>query len=190
MNEDIGLAGGSGSGGVRLDQFSAGVYFWTLAALARRPSRFFAEMPDETGWRVPLGVLIVSSLFYAAMGSTLVPENGWLMAGIFFINALGMVVLNALAGFGLAVGLLRLDVRFARIFAVYALVNGAVLLISWTPSFIWFTEPLKWALLGIGLVRACRMGRFQAVLLIGLSLGVVYLFFRGLVLVLPPGGFG
>ncbi len=161
-------------------QFSIGFYFQSLAKVLGEPGAFFRELQD-TGFKQPLGFLLVSSVFFA--GARLLTRQfvqPLLSGGILFINAIGMVLIAA----GLAYILMTLffgkKVTFSRLFAVYAYASGVTLLASWIPLFIWLTEPWKWVLIGMGLTKSCGFRWNQTLGVIGGSIGIMVLFFKSL----------
>ena len=105
------------------------------------------------------------------------PPNPVMMGGIFFINAVGMTVVAAGVGYLVMTVIMGTKVTFGRFFSIYALASGVTLLASWIPFFIWLTEPWKWWLIGTGLVKKCGFKLPQVLIIIGLSVGVMFLFF-------------
>ncbi len=67
---------------------------------------------------------------------------------------------------------------FERLFAIYAYAAGVTLLVSWIPFSNWLTEPWKWALIGLGMVKGGGLTWRQTVLILGLSLVLLILLFR------------
>ncbi|MBC2717850.1 MAG: hypothetical protein HF978_21310 [Desulfobacteraceae bacterium] len=161
-------------------QFSVGFYFQALAKVLGSPGTFFKELQD-TGFKQPFGFLMVSSAFFA--GASLLTRQfarPLLTGGIFFINAMGMPFIAAGLGYMLMTMFFGRKATFSRLFAVYAFAAGVTLLASWIPLFIWLTEPWKWMLIGMGLTQTCGFQWPQAVVVIGVSIGVMVLFFRSL----------
>jgi len=104
-------------------------------------------------------------------------DKPWFMAAILFLNALGMTFITAGVGF-MVMGMIRgRRVPFRRIFAVCAYSSGVTMLASWIPLFVWITEPWKWTLISIGMVRACGLSWKQTILVMGISVLVIVLFF-------------
>jgi hypothetical protein len=64
------------------------------------------------------------------------------------------------------------------LFSIYALCSGVTLLVAWIPYFVIFTEPWKWYLIGTGLTKSCGMKLKEALLILAISFGIWYLFFR------------
>ena len=69
-------------------------------------------------------------------------------------------------------------IPFERLFAIYAFASGVTLLVSWIPFSTWLTEPWKWVMIGLGMVRAGGLRWRQTVLVVGIS--VVLLLFQAL----------
>lgn len=162
-------------------KFTLRFYFRTLTRMLKEPGRFFGELPWGVGMKQSMGFLSVSSLFFA--GASLVsntPVNPLFMGGIFFINAMGMVFIAAGLGYMVINMTMRKRVTFGRFFTVYALSSGVTLLASWMPFFIWLTEPWKWWLIGTGMVKCCGFRPGHAVLVIGVSICIMFLFFWSL----------
>lgn len=163
------------------DNFTIGFYFGALTQLLSEPRRFFSELPQEVKLKQSLGFLVVSGLFFAgaSLAGTMYP-NPLLMGGIFFINAVGMAFITA--GFGYMVMTMSIKdrVSFSRLFSIYAFSSGVTLLASWVPFFLVLTEPWKWWLIGTGMVKHCGFRVKQALLVIGVSVAVLVLFFWSL----------
>ena len=161
--------------------FTLKFYFLALTKLLGEPLKFFSEIPQDMGSRRPLGFLCVSSLIFA--GGSLMstqPPNPMVMGGIFFINAVGMAVIAAGVGYMVMTVIVGRKVTFGRFFSIYALASGVTLLASWIPFFIWLTEPWKWWLIGTGMVKNCGFKVPQVLVIIGVSVGVMFLFFYSL----------
>lgn len=162
----------------KLKKFSIRLYFKILIRLILNPRNFFAELQQETGFRQSLYFLCISGLFFTG-ASLLIKRNYNLvgMGGILFVNAIGMVFIAAGIGYIVMTMILGKRMKFNTIFNIYAFSSGVALLISWVPSFSWFTEICRWWLIGIGLVTCCGFKLIQALLVIGLSIGIIILFF-------------
>ncbi len=153
-------------------------YFQTLTKMLGEPGRFFQGLPPESGFGPMFGFLLVSSLFFSGAGLVItMPSNPFLWGGIFLVNALGMTFIGAGLGYMTMTLFFGRKVRFTRLFSVYALASGVTLIASWLPFFVWLTEPWKWWLVGTGLVKACGFNLGQTLLIIGVSIGIMVLFF-------------
>lgn len=161
-------------------RFTFGFYFQALTRMLSSPSRFFSELPDETGFRQPLGCLIISSLFFAGAGLTTISENQILMGGILWVNAVAMPFVTAGITFMVMTMSMGKRVNFPKLFSVYAYATSVTLLASWIPLFVWLTEPWKWILIVIGLVKGCGFRWMQAILVVVVSIFIVMLFFWSL----------
>jgi len=53
-------------------------------------------------------------------------------------------------------------------------------LASWIPLFVWLTEPWKWMLIIIGLVKGCGFRWVEAILVVAVSIFIVILLFWSL----------
>ena len=162
------------------NRFTFGFYFQTLTKMLSSPSRFFGELPGETGFRQPLGFLIISSLFFAGASLTTISENQILTGGILLVNAVVMPFVTAGISFMVITMSMGKRVTFARLFSVYAYATGVTLLASWIPLFVWLTEPWKWMLIIIGLVKGCGFRWIQAILVVAVSVFIMVLFFWSL----------
>lgn len=171
-------------------KFTFAFYFQALTRMLSSPRLFFGELPDGPGFRQPFGFLFVSSLFFAGASLTSIMENHIVMGGIFLVNAIAMPFITAGISFIVMTMTIGKRVTFARLFSVYAFASGVTLLASWIPLFVWFTEPWKWLLVAVGMVKGCGLRWIHAVMVIGLtvfvlvllfwSLGPVVLYLRGL----------
>jgi len=162
------------------EKFTIGTYFQTLTRLLASPRAFFNEMPAEGGWRQPLCFLFLSSLFFTGASLTVMREHTLFMAGVLFVNAMGMTFISAGAAFVVITMTLGKRASFGGLFAVFAYSAGVTMLASWIPSFVWLTEPWKWTLVALGLVKGCRLKWFQAILMVALSIFLLILFFWSL----------
>jgi len=162
------------------ERFTIGTYFQTLTRLLASPRAFFSEMPAEGGWRHPLCFLFLSSLFFTGASLTVMREHTLLMAGVLFVNAMGMSLISTGAAFVVMTMTLGKRASLGGLFAVFAYAAGVTMLASWIPFFVRLTEPWKWALVVLGLVKGCRLEWFQAILIAAFSIVVLILFFWSL----------
>lgn len=159
-------------------RFTFGFYFQSLTRLLSSPSRFFSELPYETtGFRQPLGFLMISSLFFTGASLTTISENQILMAGILFVNAIAMPFITAGISFMVMTMSIGKRVTFERLFSVVAFATGVTLLASWIPLFVWLTEPWKWLLIILGMIKGCEFKWTQAMLIAAASIFILVLLF-------------
>ncbi|MBU0992083.1 MAG: YIP1 family protein [Proteobacteria bacterium] len=165
--------------------FSAHYYVTTLSGLLRKPGVFFRESLDqETSLRAFL-FLLISGVFSTAAALLMNPDiRALLPTGILFVNAIGMSVLAAFTGYGIMVMMVGKKISFARFFNIYAFSSGVILLASWIPFLVIITEPWRWILIGTGLVKGGQMKKFQAFMIIILSITVMTLLFWSILPVL------
>lgn len=165
--------------------FTVGSYFHTLSGLLGAPGRFFSDLPDPVGPGRPCGFLLVSSLFFAAASFPCFRQNPFLLSGIFFVNAFCMPMIAAGAAFLITFFAFRNRLRFERLFAIYAYASGVTLLASWIPYSVWVTEPWKWILICLGMVRGGGLMWKQAIVVIVSSVVLLLLVFW---LIMPIAG--
>jgi len=159
-------------------KFTAIFYFQALTKMLGEPGRFFKGFTPEPCFGPMFGFLLVSSLFFSvARLTTAMPSNLFLWGAIYLVNALGMTFIAAGLGYMTMTLFFGKKVTFTRLFSVYALASGVTLLASWLPFFVWLTEPWKWWLVGIGMVKACAFNLRQTLLIIGVSIAIMVLFF-------------
>lgn len=161
-------------------RFTAGLYFQSLTGLLGSPRRFFTDLPPQEGLRTPFLFLLLSALFNTAASMTTISEHRTLVAAVVFLNGLIMPMAGAAAGFLTLRMLSRERAPFAALHAVYAYAGGVVLLASWIPLFVWITEPWRWVLIFVGLVKTAGLGRRAAALVLAGSILLVALFFASL----------
>ena len=154
------------------DSFSIGYYWQALSNLIRRPGDFFQAIPTDIGLPKPFFFLLVSSLIHALLSLTQITEKREILAVIVFLNAVGMPIIVAGLTFPLISLFTAAKGAFPRYFAVYAFSFGAFLLISWMSSFLWFAETTKWIFVGIGLYRTLDLKKWQALIMVLLSIGL------------------
>jgi len=157
------------------NRFTLAFYFQALTRLLSSPSRFFSELSQETGLSQPMGFLITSALFSAGAGVTTLQDRRLLMAGIWMLNAAVMPVI--LAGISFMVMTMSMGKRasFQRLLSIYAYASGVTLLASWIPLLVWITEPWKWCLVVIGMVKACGLKWIHTVLIAAASILILVL---------------
>ena len=164
----------------RGNRFTFAFYFLALQRVLGSPRLFFSELPGDLGFGKPFGFLLVSSLFYAGASLTHVQGRPWLVGAILLFNALAMPFITAGAGFVVMALTMGRKVTFERFFAVYAFSSGVVLLASWIPLLVFVTEPWKWVLVGVGMIKGCGFKWTQTLMVIALSALIVVLFFWSL----------
>ena len=163
----------------RADKFSIHFYVQAVFGIMGHPRKFFSRLPQSSGMTQALGFLTLSAVFFSLasmMNANL--QNFIAAGGINMFNAVGMVFI--LAGLGYIVMTLSIGkkVGFVRLFLIYALCSGVTLLVSWVPHLALLTEPWKWYLIGVGMTRGCGLKLKEALLIMAISLGIWYLFFR------------
>jgi len=161
-------------------RFTAGLYFQSLTGLLGSPRRFFTDLPPQEGFRIPSLFLLFSALFHTAAFMTTVSEHRALMAAIVFLNGMTMPLAGAAGAFMVARMSTRQPASFTALYAVYAYASGVVLLASWIPLFVWITEPWRWTLIFLGLVKTAGLSRRLALLVLAGSVLLVALFFASL----------
>jgi hypothetical protein len=168
--------------------FSLRFYLATLGRLLTNPRAVFSEQPPEAGWSRPLGMLAVSSLLFSGASLIAQPAPHPVRLGlIYFANAVGMNFIAAAAGW-LIIALMRgRGVAFRRVFSIYALAAGITLLASWIPSLTIITELWKWWLIGTGMTRGLDLPRSQALIVVGISIALIIVFFWSLQALMPVG---
>lgn len=161
-------------------RFSMGFYFQTLKRMLGAPGEFFGQFPEKAGFQQPFGFLILSSMFFTGMSLTCFRDSHVVMAAILLANAVAMTFIAAGTGFFVMTMTIGKRVTFTKFFAIYAFSAGVTMLASWIPLFVWVTEPWKWLLIAMGMVKGCGLKYWQAILIIGVSIFVVVLFFWSL----------
>ncbi len=138
-----------------------------LSGLTMSPRRWFSEAfagitPREAG-----GMLLLASLFNAALGS--LPMSGTdtlVRAGILLVNALGMTGLHAAMAWIVSRVVGEPRIRFASIWMVFAIGTSPTLLLAWIPFTFFFTEPWRWLLVALGMIYGLGMGKLRTVLIL------------------------
>ena len=155
-------------------------YFTTLTRSLSGPRHFFSQLPQDMGLKKPFAYLLISSIFFSAASAlTTLTGSPLICISLYLTNAIGMTCIAAGLGFVMIFALKGgRYVAFHRIFSIYAISSGTTLLAAWIPCFLIFTEPWKWWLIGTGLTKTCRLSFTQAVLVIGLSIGMIICAFR------------
>jgi len=163
-----------------LKQNSRLTTFQILNRMLVSPGQFFREDLDFIPLTRALGFLILSSLFFTLAGLSLHQHSALVMTPIHFLNALIMPSISAVIGYVLIKKGLRQKIFFSKLFTIYALASGLTLLMAWIPLFLWITEPWKWFLIGLGMVKGCGLSRRQALFVIALSILLLILVFRSI----------
>lgn len=161
-------------------RFSLRFYFRALSQLLGNPKGFFSELPPEMGMGPPLGFLLLSSVVFS-LASIMNAAVGPLVAGgIFLANAVGMVFITSGLGYMVMIMTIGRKAGYGRFFNIYAFSAGLTLLASWMPYFLFITEPWKWWLIYTGLTRSLQLKWQQALMVVGLSIAILILFFWAL----------
>jgi hypothetical protein len=161
-------------------------YFYVLAKMMKEPRRVFSEILMEKGVKRSVGVLFISSMIYSVT-SILIgrSETPFLHVAVLLVNAMGMVFIATVVGYGLIAVFTGRLLPFAKLLPIYALSSGVTLLVAWLPYSLWFTEPWKWWLIGAGLTDSFALKGRQAVVIIIGSIAIITLLFSA---VLPRIG--
>ncbi len=166
----------------RMDKFSINFYVQAVFGIMGHPRKFFSQLPQSSGITQALGFLILSAVFFSIAGQMHTNlQNFLVVGGIHMFNAVGMVFILAGLAFGVMTLSIGKKVGFVRLFGIYALCSGATLLVSWVPHLALLTEPWKWYLIGTGMTRGCGLKLNEALLIMAISLGIWYLFFRAII---------
>ena len=166
-------------------------YAGTIAALLMHPRDFFMTRFNGISLVQAMLILSLSSLFFAVTGALMQPGAASLAVGIIhFANAVGMVAMGSVIGWVALLITTGRRYRLAKVFSVFSLSSGAVLLIAWVPSAFFLTEPWKWWLIYTGLVRGLGISRRTALIVVAGTVCVLALFFLSLILFLGPGRSG
>lgn len=149
-------------------------YSYSLIQLLIEPGEFFKELAEKTTLRRAAGFMVICSVFFAVASllTGYYSRPVWIMLGIFFINAAGMVAISSVIGYLVMVMIVGKSISFSIIFSVYAFSSGVTLLISWLPFFLWFSEPWKWWMIYTGLKNTCKFTLKQAFLILLISMMV------------------
>lgn len=149
-------------------------YAGTIAALLMHPRDFFMTRFNGIGLVQALLILSFSSLFFAVTGALMQPGAASLAVGIIhFVNAVGMVALGTAIGWVALLITTGRRYRLAKVFTVFSLSSGAVLLIAWVPSAFFLTEPWKWWLIGTGMVHGMGLTKTSAAIAVLMTFGAL-----------------
>ncbi|MDD4648799.1 MAG: YIP1 family protein [Desulfoplanes sp.] len=148
-------------------------YFQTVVNLITSPRIFFTELPQDISYKQSLGFLIISGLFWSSLRYTYYSDHSLFEAATLLINSFGMPFV--LAGFtfmimGLFFGRVT---TFKRIAIIYIYATGVTMLVSWLPTVEIFTEPWRFILVAVGLVKSCSFKWTQAVTAIVLGVFIM-----------------
>ncbi len=151
-------------------------YSYSLIQLLIEPGLFFKELVEKTTLRRTLGFMVICCGFFA--GASLLTgaysKPVWIMAGVFFVNAAGMIIISSLLGFTAMVLIFGKRSSFSIIFSLYTFASGVTLFISWLPFLLWFTEPWKWWLIYTGFKNTCGFTWKQALIILLVSIPVQF----------------
>ena len=144
------------------------------------PGMFFSRMSPDMGFAKPFGYLLISSIFFSAASAMAnFSANPFVFIGLYITNAVVMTLISAGLGYILIFALKGgRNVAFSHVFSIYAISSGTTLLAAWIPYFIIFTEPWKWWLIGTGMTKSCRLSCIQAIVVIGVSIGMLVCAFQ------------
>lgn len=149
-------------------QSSLGIrgYFEVLSDVVRSPLRFFESVADEKGSKRAGTFLFISAIFYSSVSMTYFYDRSFLFGTIILANAMLMPFLTAGITYALDGLFVRNGMQFSKFYIVYAYATGAMMLISWLPSLGWVFEPIRAALVCVGLVKVCGYRWIQAVIMV------------------------
>ncbi|WP_243545384.1 YIP1 family protein [Pseudodesulfovibrio tunisiensis] len=152
-------------------------YFEILINLMRHPAVFFADVAGETGTRRAWMFLFISALFYASVSMSYFFESSLQMGVVMMANGLLMPLLATLFTY-ILVGMFHTErIEFARIFNIYAYATGAMMVVSWIPGLAIVLEPVRALLVGVGLVKACGLGKLKAASMVVATAFLLLMFF-------------
>lgn len=152
-----------------------------LIALLTRPRRFFAGRFQGIPAGRAGGILMLSALFFAIAGSRINTGGFSPAAGcILFVNAVGMTLMGCAISYLALAATAGRRYPFSRLWNIYSLSSGAVLLIAWVPSAFLFTEPWKWWLVAVGMIDGLGMSRARAVIVVLFTFGAMAAIVYGL----------
>ncbi len=163
--------------GLENDRWSLREYFDALVSMVKRPGEFFGNFPENPGYRRSLAFLLLSSLFFAGAGLAANLDRQMEITLVLWVNALGMPVISAALCFAALTLTTRRRQSFALVFAVFAYASGTTMLLSWIPWILFATELWKWYLVGLGLVKVFGLKWSGALLMLGITLVSLFLFF-------------
>ncbi len=87
------------------------------------------------------------------------------MGVVMMINAVFMPALGACFSFCIMRMMTSSMASYSSVFNVYAYSSGAVMVISWIPGLAVVMEPVRAILVGVGLYKTGKLGRFQSIIL-------------------------
>lgn len=154
--------------------FGLRTYVARMTRIVGAPRMFFREYAESGHLLLPVFALVLSGGFYAC-ASLLVHACPQPMAAlmIFFINAAGMPVLAAAMGYAVSRVILGCRIGFVRFFGIYAWAAAVVLPLACVPYLVLFAEVWRWWLIGAGLMIVCGLRRWQAMLVVVLTLAAM-----------------
>ena len=155
-------------------------YFQALTAVLTRPGSFFASLDEDIPMGRPLGFLIGSALFYTGASLTCLAHDYAIMAGVYLINSLLMPLASAGACYLVMTMFMGRRTSFKTIMSIHAYASGVTMLAAWIPLFVWFTEPWRWCLIMIGMVKACKLTWLKSILVALAAILVISTFFWSL----------
>ena len=156
-------------------------YFQSLTGVLGEPGTFFKKLPADIRLKQPVLFLIISGIFFSIASLLVTPSTSPFVTGsIFFINSVGMTFIAAGLGYMVMTMIIGKQVLFIKFFSIYAFSTGVILLASWVPTFFFITEPWKWWLIGTGLTKSCGLSWWHALLIIGISIIIMIIFFKSL----------
>ena len=149
-------------------------YVDTLVALLTRPGIFYATRFKQVTPFQSLVILTLSCIFFSIAGALCRPGSAPLTMGlILFINAVGMVIMGSTACYLVLVTTAYRRYSFGQLLSIFSLSSGAVLFIAWVPSAFILTEPWKWWLIGIGMVKGLGMSKTRAAITVMFTFAAV-----------------
>ncbi|WP_462324094.1 YIP1 family protein [Desulfoplanes sp.] len=148
-------------------------YFQTVVGLITSPRVFFSGLPEDTGYKNGLVFLAISGIFWASLRFAYFSDHSLFQGVTLAVNAVGMPFVLAAFTFmtmGMFFGRLA---SYRQLVIIYAYATGTTMMVSWLPTTEIFTEPWRFILVAVGLVKWCSLKWMQAV--VSIVLGVIVL---------------
>ncbi len=151
-----------------------GNYVSTVTELLTSPGRFFENRFEMVSVRQSFGILILSGLFFSTIGTIINTNSVSVRTGIvLFANAIGMATIGAVIAYVALIAVTGRRYAFSKLWSIFSLSAGAVLILAWVPAAFFLTEPWRWWLIGTGLVRGLGLSKIRAVIVVLLTFGTL-----------------
>ncbi|MFH1490270.1 MAG: YIP1 family protein [Pseudomonadota bacterium] len=125
------------------------------------PGEFYRNLPEKHGMMDAFLFLLSCTMIFSILAAFFASEQKMLFALIYFSNAALMPVFMSLALYVAALFICKGVFAYGTLFRVATYANVTCLL-AWIPGMAWATGIWSFYLMGLGMIKAGRIGKWHA----------------------------